>query len=107
METCDKVLLDEIVRRVLSVSAPDCIILFGSAARNEMTADSDVDLLVVEASPSDTRRSSIAIRRALRGIATPFDVIVMSAERFRETRDLVGGIAHPAAHDGRVIYEAG
>jgi len=33
----------EIVRRVLSVFSPDRIILFGSAARGEMTEDSDID----------------------------------------------------------------
>lgn len=105
MESGDTILLDEIVRRVLSVSEPECIILFGSAARGDMTADSDVDLLVVEPEPADSRRRSVAIRKALRGIPKPIDVVVMSAERFKETRDTVGGIAHPAAHNGRVIYE--
>jgi len=107
MRKCDEPLLDEIVTRVLSVSDAERIILFGSAARGEMTVDSDVDLLVVEPCPSNSRRRSVAIRKALRGIELPFDVMVMSAERFRETKDCVGGIAHPAAHHGRVIYEVG
>jgi predicted nucleotidyltransferase len=105
MDTGDKVLRDEIVRRVLSVSDPECIILFGSAARGDMTADSDLDLLVVEAAPADSRRRSIAIRKALRGIPKPFDVIVMSSERFKQTRDTIGGIAYPATQHGTVIYE--
>ena len=41
-------LIDEIVRRVLTVCQPVKIILFGSAARGDMGPDSDVDLLVVD-----------------------------------------------------------
>jgi hypothetical protein len=30
----------------------------------------------------------------------------MKSERFEETRDVIGGIAWPAARYGKVIYEA-
>ena len=43
----DETLLDEIVRRVLSVARPDMIILFGSAATGQTSKDSEIDLLVV------------------------------------------------------------
>src|ERR1039457_616643 len=61
----DETLLDEVVRRVLTVARPDRIILFGSAATGQMTKDSDLDLLVVEPAPSNTRDRSVAIRRAV------------------------------------------
>lgn len=102
----DEGLVEEIVRRVLSVGQPDRIILFGSAARGTMTRDSDIDLLVLERSPSDRRGESVRIGDALRGLGYPFDVIVMQSERFDETKDLVGGLAYPANKYGRVIYEA-
>jgi hypothetical protein len=35
----DQTVLDEILRRVLSVASPEKIILFGSAAAGQMTAD--------------------------------------------------------------------
>ena len=41
-------LLEEVVRRVVSVAEPERIILFGSAARGEVRPDSDLDLLVVK-----------------------------------------------------------
>jgi predicted nucleotidyltransferase len=44
----DETLLNEVVRRVLTVARPDRIILFGSAATGQMTKDSDIDLLIVE-----------------------------------------------------------
>jgi len=103
----DERLIHEIVRRVLTVSKPDRIILFGSAAREQMTSDSDIDLLVVEPSPSDALRESVVIGDALRGLGFPFDVIVIGAERFEETKEIFGGIAYPAHKDGKVLYEAG
>ena len=102
----DSPLIEEIVRRVLQVAQPDRIILFGSAAAGQMTPDSDIDLLVVEPSPSDVRRESVAIGDALRGLGFPFDVLVIGTERFEETKEVFGGIAYPAHRDGRVIYEA-
>lgn len=104
--TVDEALLDEVVRRVLTVARPDRIILFGSAATGEMTEDSDLDLLVVEPEPADTRYRSVLIRRALGDVRYPVDVIVMSSARFEETKNLIGGIAYPARKYGRVLYEA-
>jgi len=39
--------LDAIVQRIVEVVPPQGIIVFGAAARNEMTGHSEVDLLVV------------------------------------------------------------
>jgi predicted nucleotidyltransferase len=96
----------EIMRRILTVLRPTRVVLFGSAATGTMTRDSDIDLLVVADSVSDARADAVRVRRALRGLPFAFDVIVMSRERFEETRGVIGGIAWPAARHGRVIYEA-
>ena len=104
--TVDETLLDEVVRRVLTVARPERIILFGSAATGQMTEDSDLDLLVVEPEPADTRDRSVRIRRALGDVRYPVDVIVMSSARFEETKNLIGGNAYPARKYGRVLYEA-
>ena len=102
----DETLLDEVVRRVLTVARPERIILFGSAATGQMTEDSDLDLLVVEPESANTRDRSVRIRRALGDVRYPVDVIVMSSARFEETKNLIGGIAYPARKYGRVLYEA-
>jgi predicted nucleotidyltransferase len=102
----DETLLNEVVRRVLTVARPDRIILFGSAATGQMTDDSDIDLLVVEPEPANPRDRSVRIRRALGDVEYPVDVIVMSSERFEETKNIIGGIAYPAQKYGRVLYEA-
>jgi len=102
----DETLLNEVVRRVLTVAHPDRIILFGSAATGQMTKDSDIDLLVVERSPANTHERRVAIRDAVGDVGYPVDVIVMRTERFEETKRWIGGIAYPANKYGRVIYEA-
>ena len=102
----DDAVIEEIVRRVLAVSRPERIILFGSAATGQMNRDSDVDLLVLEREVVDARTDIVRIREALAGLPFPFDIVVMSRDRFEETRNVIGGIAWPAARYGRVIYEA-
>ena len=99
-------LVSEIIERILDVAEPERIILFGSAATREMSKDSDIDLLVLESSPDDTRKESIRIRHAVRGLGYPFDIIVMAVERFDESKNIIGGIAYPANKYGKVIYEA-
>lgn len=96
----------EIVRRILTVLRPARVILFGSAATGTMTRDSDIDLLVVADTVSDARADALRVRHALTGLPYAFDVIVMSRERFEETRGVIGGIAWPAGRQGKVIYEA-
>ena len=102
----DEPLIKEIVRRILCVAAPGKIILFGSAATGEMTRDSDIDLLIVEAQPRDQRKESVRIDEALSGLGYPFDIIVISADWFEASKNVIGGIAYPASRYGKVIYEA-
>ena len=102
----DDALIEEMVRRVLSVAKPDKIILFGSAATGEMTRDSDIDLLVVERNPGDRRRESIRIDEALSEMGYAFDIIVITSDWFEASKTVIGGIAYPANKYGKVIYEA-
>jgi predicted nucleotidyltransferase len=102
----DEHLVSEIVRRLLAVTAPQRIIMFGSAVTGQMTRDSDIDLLVVASAEQNTIEGRVRLLRALRGLPFPFDVFIIGAERFEETKNIFGGIAYPAHKYGRVIYEA-
>ena len=104
--TIGEQLRNEIVRRISSTTKVARIVLFGSAATGQMSRDSDVDLLVLEDEPGDVRQEMTRLRAALRGLETPFDVVVMSNSRFEETKDVIGGIAYPANKYGQVIYDA-
>lgn len=103
----DQKLIEEIIGRILNVTQPERIILFGSAAKGEMTRDSDIDLIVLKkAIPANPRKESVRLRQALRGLGRAFDIIVMATERFEESKGVIGGIAYPANKYGKVIYEA-
>jgi uncharacterized protein len=102
----DQTVIDEIVRRVTSVVCAERIILFGSAATGPMTKDSDIDLLILENSITDRGEEWLRVQDALLDLRYPFDIILMTTERFEETKDLIGGIAYPANTSGKVLYEA-
>jgi len=102
----DQTVIDEIVRRITSVAPVARIILFGSAAAGQMTRDSDIDLLVIENNPADRRKESERIHDVLRGLGYPIDVIVIAADWFEASKNVIGGIAYPANKYGRVIFDA-
>jgi len=101
----DRKLLETIVRRILTVTKPEKIIRFGSAARGEMGPDSDLDILIVAA--CDHRRNTARkIRRALFGIGVAIDIIVAKPEDLDRYGDSIGLIYRPALREGTVLYAA-
>jgi uncharacterized protein len=100
----DETLVEEIVRRILTVMKPDRIILFGSAATGQMTPDSDIDLLVLAPPEANTVDERVRIRRAIGDMDYPFDIFMTTAARFDASKDIFGGLAYPAHKYGKVIY---
>jgi predicted nucleotidyltransferase len=98
-------LLEEITHRIRATTTPEQIILFGSHVRGDATPDSDLDLLVIVKGVTHPRRESTRIRRALRGLLVPVDVIVATPEQVAQYRDTIGLIYGPALREGRVLYE--
>jgi uncharacterized protein len=99
-ETIIGQMVDRIVRRF----APERIILFGSHARGEQTADSDVDLLVVMPVSGSKREVQLEIRAALRTFDFPKDVLISRPEEFEWRKNVVGTIEWPATREGKVLY---
>jgi predicted nucleotidyltransferase len=93
------------VRRIVASFSPEKVILFGSHARNEARADSDVDLLVVLGGPVKRREQRVAIRAALHGMGTAKDIVVVTAEELVAQKDLAGSIVRPALLEGRVLHD--
>lgn len=91
--------------KIAELFQPEKIILFGSHAYGQPTRDSDVDLLVVMRTDAPSHKRAAPIRRALRGMGLPKDIVVRTPEEFERYRDVVGTIVYPAAHRGRVLYE--
>jgi predicted nucleotidyltransferase len=97
-------LLDEIVSRIVEHAHPEKIILFGSCARGTAHEGSDIDLLIIRRfDPSDTRRY-LGIRRYLRGLKVPMDIVVYTPQEIRQWRDVPGSLVHEVFQTGRVLY---
>lgn len=98
-------IIQEIVRRIVAAVQPEKIILFGSAAREEMGPDSDVDLLVVKPC-GHRRKTALKIERSLIGIGIPTDIIVAKPDDIERYKDTIGLIYRPALREGKTIYAA-
>ena len=105
-QTLDRETLDDIVRRVVEVDQPKKIILYGSAARDEMGPNSDVDLLVIK-DEDDARDLSARIHRELRGVRVAVDAIVVAPKHVERYKNSYALVVKPALREGTVVYEAG
>jgi predicted nucleotidyltransferase len=91
--------------RVLAQAArsPARVIVFGSGARGEQDADSDLDFLVIEREVSDRLEEAVRLRRALGDIGVPVDVVVVDEALAERRARVPGSMVHEALRDGRIV----
>jgi predicted nucleotidyltransferase len=85
---------------------PARIILYGSHARGEATADSDIDIMVVETDVRDRFKEMVRLNRVVHSLGIPVELLVVSKEKFDYWRDTPGNVYFEAAAEGRTLYEA-
>jgi predicted nucleotidyltransferase len=101
----DENLLNEVVQRILTVTNPDKIILFGSYARGNANEDSDLDILIIQ--PSDLPRCdrSVPIRLALLGVFPSKDIVVYTPEEVEEWKTASTSFIATVLREGKILYE--
>lgn len=77
------------------------VILFGSYARGEATEHSDLDFMVVEPFVEGQMAEMTRLRRVLRDLRIPVDVLVVSREGFEAWKGQVNTVVSRAAREGR------
>ena len=80
------------------------MILFGSHARGGATRYSDLDFLVIEPEVQSRHAEAVRLRRSLRGLLVPVDVIVASNGQVDQWGDVRGTVIHAALSEGRVLH---
>lgn len=91
--------------RILSVAVrPARIILFGSYARGDARDDSDLDLLVIEPQVEDRAKEMVRLRRLLRPLRIPADILVYSAEEVARWGEQPGSALYWALREGKVVH---
>ncbi len=103
----DSALRHSIVERIVAAVAPEKIVLFGSRARGTHRPESDIDLLVVQASDEPRYVRSRPIYAALSDL--PFEVdteiIVFTPGEVREWSAAPTAFVTTAIREGTVLYE--
>ena len=94
-----------VARAVYDAVRPEKVILFGSRARGDYRADSDIDLLIISDSPSNGRymKAQNAASEAAHRIYGDYfgaDLVWMPRERYMECRVGINHLAAQAARDG-------
>jgi len=97
-------LLREVVRRILSVGTPERVILFGSHARGDARAHSDLDLLIIEATDQPRSRRCARYAKALAGVYPERDVVSWTPGEVDEWADVPNAFITTALREGRTLY---
>ena len=109
MECVDDALLRRMTATIVHVADPEQVILFGSRARGDAEADSDVDLVIVEAEPfgpgRDRGAEETRLWRALAKFHVPKDILVYSLEEANRWRGSLNHVLARALREGKVLYE--
>jgi predicted nucleotidyltransferase len=94
--------------RVLADAAqsPARVILFGSGARGDSGANSDLDFLVIERTVDDRIAEAVRLRRELGDIGLPVDIVVLDEELAARRARVPGTMVHNALRDGRIIAQS-
>ncbi len=92
------------VDRLAQEAQPERILLFGSHARGEAREDSDLDLLVIESEVTDRAAEMVRLRRALRPLRIPVDILVYSSADVVRWGNQPGSALFWALREGKVVY---
>jgi predicted nucleotidyltransferase len=97
-------LIEKVTSTIVDAAHPRKVILFGSFARGEQTENSDLDFLVIQESNLPRPLRAREIRRRLRGLKFPVDVLVYTPEEVREWENVPSSFVHAVMTEGRVVY---
>ena len=95
-----------VARAVYDVARPESVVLFGSRARGDYGADSDIDLMVIYSGQvsADTRRmarqSAMETTLQIYGDHLDADLVWTPSDRYAQCRNGVNHVAAQAARDG-------
>ncbi|MGM0411595.1 MAG: nucleotidyltransferase domain-containing protein [Bacillota bacterium] len=104
MKTIDSEIIDKIVERIVDNTNPQKVILFGSYATDKYDIDSDIDLLILKEMDEPRHKRGRKIRKHLRGMEIPVDIIVLTPEEVEEYKNITNSLISNALKEGVVLY---
>jgi predicted nucleotidyltransferase len=100
----DENVIQEITRRIVRAANPVKVILFGSRGRGEAAASSDLDILVIEDEVGSRLEEVRRLRRVVRDLNVPIDLVVFDRAYAERYADIPGTVLYPAHKEGRILY---
>src|SRR3989339_486433 len=101
----NKIVLDQIIDKILQVTTPDKIILFGSQARGDAKNDSDYDILIIKDNIEDQRTTLRKLYRQMIGIEVGVDIILKTSKDVEKSNQMFISATKEALNEGIIIYE--
>jgi predicted nucleotidyltransferase len=102
----DEQALQQAVERIVAAARPSRVILFGSYARGDADAGSDLDFMVIKPQVSDKYAEMVRLHEAVGNIAAGVDVLVYSEAEYERRSQVPGTVLYWARKNGRSLYEA-
>ncbi|HWF44085.1 MAG TPA: nucleotidyltransferase domain-containing protein [Candidatus Kapabacteria bacterium] len=103
--TIDDALIEEITRKIVDAFHPQRVILFGSRARGDYRADSDIDLFVEMESNEKPWKRRTKVRSLFDHQWWPMDILVYTPQEVAERQHSLISIVPVIEKEGRVLFE--
>ena len=104
--TISEATIDHVVRTIAERFHPVRIILFGSYARGEARADSDLDLFVELDDPDlPPRGRSLPMHLAFDPYPCPLDIVVYTPAETAHWSQAAASLAATVLREGKVLFE--
>ena len=96
--------INEVINRIVKNINPEKIILFGSYASGNPGEESDLDILIVKEMRMPRYKRSREVKKHLRGMKIPIDVIVYTKKEIKEWEGTKTAFINQAIKQGKVLY---
>lgn len=101
----DDATLSRIVDTIVEALDPEQILLFGSRARGDATAQSDYDICVIATSDRPYHERNMQVRALFPHRDFSMDAFVLTPEEYEAQRQVVNTLGFYVDRDGEVLYE--
>jgi predicted nucleotidyltransferase len=98
--------MEQIVALITSKVSPERIVLFGSYAREENRANSDIDILIIMKNLKNERKITGLLYKELlaNSISIPIDFLAVDYDKYNKLKDRIGYIYKTIEQEGKILY---